>query len=504
VRLAGALLAMAGASAACDGTTVTLVTVKARPAVATAAALAVELGNGTATLTENFDLRALTLPVTFSVTTPTRAGTLTLKATATDEAGNTVGIGAGATQIDPGGRSEATILLDPADFIVNTQVAGAQRTSFAFGGGGRQLVAAPDGTFTIGFSDDCGVIGRCDVWGRRFTAEGAPVTTAIAASTAQFNINRTDIYGNDPALALDATGNLVVVWSTLTSIVCSALKPDGSIASATEVVLSDGTAPDRPAVALVGSHFAVAWQENAAGTGAPVIRVRLVDATCQPVVNATTGTTAAFTVSSIGAPDLPAAASSVDGAHAAIVWRSGTAIRGTFVDATGATNGEQALLDGGPDSTVWGPEVGGLDGGFGLVYGMRSISAGLPDGAFVLHRMSATGTLLGLETTVVNSTPDTRSAPAIARRSDGVIGVAWHECAGADGSGCGIQAVTLTPAGALIGAPMVVDTSTAGDQEDPSIGAVPGGFAVTWTDGSMAAPDKSETGIRARIIYPGS
>ncbi len=487
---------------ACDGTTVTVVTVSARPAVRDAATLAVEMGNDNATLTETFDLRGQAFPTTFSITTPDRAGALTLVATATDEAGVAVAIGQGGTTIDPGGRSQAAIMLEPADFIVNTQVAGEQRTAFAFGGGGKQLVATPEGTFTIAFSDDCGPLGRCDVWGRRFAANGAPVATAIAAGTAQFNINRTAIFGNDPALALGPTGTLVAVWSTLDEIVCSAIAPDGAIATATEVILSDGASPDRPAIAAVGNAFVVAWQELASGTGAAVIRVRLIDASCQPITNAATGSTAAFTVSSVGAPDLAAAASSIDGQRAAVVWRSGTVVRGTFVDATGAASGEVTLLDGGGDSVVWGLEVAGIDGGYGLVYGRRSTSAGLPDGGFILHRMGPTGTLLGVETTIVTPTPDTRSAPAIARRGDGAIGIAWHDCTGADGSGCAIRAIATTPGGALVGTPLVVDTSTAGDQVDPSIGALPDGFAVTWTDGSLAEPDKSETGIRARIIYP--
>ncbi|MCE9577835.1 MAG: hypothetical protein K8W52_32170 [Deltaproteobacteria bacterium] len=494
----GAALALG----ACDDTTVTVVTVNARPAVHGATTLSVEMGNDNATLTETFDLRGHGFPTSFSITTPTRAGALSLVATATDEAGIPVALGSTTATIDPGNRSQASLLLEPADFNVNTQVAGSQRTTWAFGAGARQLVAATDGTFTIAFSDDCGALVRCDVWGRRFTANGAPASSAIAAGTAQFNINRTDIFGNDPALALGPTGNLVAVWSTLDNIVCSAIGPDGSIASATEVILSDGAAPDRPAVAALGNRFVVAWQEQAQGTGAAVIRTRLVDASCQPALNSATGSTAAVTVSSVGTPDLAAAATALDGQHAAIVWRSGTAVRGTFMDATGMTNGEQALLEGGSDSVVWGLELAGIDGGYGLVYGHRSTSASLPDGGFVLRRMGPTGTLLGVETTIVTPTPDVQSAPAIARRGDGAIGIAWHDCTGADGSGCAIRAIATTPAGAVVGTPLVVDTSTAGDQTDPSIGALPDGFAVTWTDGSLAEPDKSETGIRARIVYP--
>jgi hypothetical protein len=507
-RIGPVALAAALAAAGCgDGVTVTVVHVDARPGVRDATSLSVELGNANATLTQDFDLGGRGFPTDFSVTTPGRSGVLDLTVRALDGDGAIVGIAAAQTAIDPGGQTNVDVLLAPADFQVNTDFAGAQRTVFYFSSGGRQIDATGDGTFTVAFSDDCGTLARCDEWGRRFDATGAAQTTVIAASDAQFNVNRSDIFGTDPAVAIGGDGTMIATWTTQDEIVCSAIAPDGSAATPLEVVLSGGTVPDHPGVAAMGTdRFLVAWQEDDATSGSPVIRARLVDRTCTPLVNPNSGDAGPFLVSSTTnpIPDQPAVAAAADGSAAAIVWHAGQTLRGRFLDATATLDaGDVPVLSVAPGDTLWGPQLTAIAGGWALVYGRVTADQTLPMGGYVMRRLDPTGGQLGLDTVVTQPTPDAFSSPSVASRADGAIAVAWHGCGtDGDGDGCGVWLQLVRPTGLPVAGRVQVDTTAAGDQTDASVTALPDGFAVAWTDGSMAGPDQSETGIRARIIYP--
>jgi hypothetical protein len=490
--------------AACGrGVSVTVVTVSARPSVHAAATLTVDLGNASSTLSQDFDLHGHSFPTTFSVSTPGRDGELTVTARAKDESGAVVGIGSASASIVQNDETDVALLLDPSDFPVNTQVAGAQRTVFYTSTGARQIAAGADGTFTAAWTDDCGSLARCDVWGRRFDKTGMAVATAIAAGTAQFNVNRTSVFGTDPSLTAGSDGSVLAVWSSYDpvgmvagNIVCSAIAPDGSAASPAEVTLSDGMVPQHPAIAPFGDLFAVVWQENRKTDNAPTIQLRFVDKTCTPqsaVLTLASSTTLP--------PDEPAIATSLDGTEAAIVWRSGTSVRGRFITGSSAL-GVDTLVIGPGNTELWGPELAPTKGGYALVYGAKSMDQ-LPNGGYVLHRVRQGGGDLGVETVISADAPDDVAVAAVAHRADGALAIAWHDCnTHGDGAGCGVFAQIVRPTGLAVGAPITVDTTTAGDQTDPSIVALPDAFAAAWTDGSMVPPDQSMTGIRARVLYP--
>ena len=508
-RLGPVALAAAFAAAGCgDGVTVTVVHVDARPGVRDATSLSVELGNANATLTQAFDLGGRGFPTDFSVTTPGRSGVLDLTVRALDGDGAIVGIAAAQTAIDPGGQTDVDVLLAPADFQVNTDFAGAQRTVFYFSSGGRQIAATGDGTFTVAFSDDCGTLARCDEWGRRFDATGAAQTTVIAASDAQFNVNRSDIFGTDPAVAIGSDGTMIATWTTQNEIVCSAIAPDGSAASPVEVVLSAGTVPDHPGVAAMGTNrFLVAWQEDDATSGNPVIRARLVDRTCTPLVNPNGGDAGPFLVSTTSnpLPDQPAVAAADDGSAAAIVWHAGQTLRGRFLDG-GATldGGDIPVLSVAPGDTLWGPQLAAIDGGWALVYGRVTADQTLPHGRLRpaptrSDRRPARPRHRGHPADPRRVLVAQRREPR-RRRDRGRLARLRHRRRRRRLRG-------LAPAGPSHRAPgrRAGSRSTppsAGDQTDASVAALPDGFAVAWTDGSMAGPDQSETGIRARIVYP--
>src|SRR5207247_1352893 len=116
---------------------------------------------------------------------------------------------------------------------------------------GSQIAAGDDGTFTVGFTDDCGSLSRCDVWGCRFDVDGRLVSTEIQASDQQFNINVSDVFGNDPALAVGDDGTMLAAWSTFNEILAVVITPSGGTTSSIETTLSTGDSPGDPAVAAL-------------------------------------------------------------------------------------------------------------------------------------------------------------------------------------------------------------------------------------------------------------
>jgi hypothetical protein len=97
------------------------------------------------------------------------------------------------------------------------------------------------------------------------------------------------------------------------------------------------------------------------------------------------------------------------------------------------------------------------------------------------------------------------AVPALAvRAQDGAIAVAWADRdVGGDGDGLGVRLRLLGKDGTLCGGEMQVNSTTAGDQFEPSLVALAdAAFLVSFTDGSMASPDQSGNAVRARYVYP--
>lgn len=503
--------------AACEPTvTVTVVTIEVRPAVHDVDTIEITFGNDNATLEQSFTVTGREFPLTFSVETPGRTGALTITARALDADAHLAALGEATAEILPDQTAAATLLLDPADFPVNTSVAGQQRLSWNRSSAGAQLAAGLDGTFTIGFSDDCGALGRCDLWGRRFDVTATPVSTLIAASDVQFNINRTEVFGNDPALAVSANGTMLAAWSTFDEILAVAITSDGDAVAATETTVSTGTSPSDPQVAaLPGGSFLITWTETDTLSGDDLVRARMMTAAGTPAVSPETGNDLPFTINTdtLGTPTSASVAASGDGLQVGFAWQLGNAIHVRFTNTGGllvpATELEIANYPVADD--VWGPQIiASPDGRFLVAWGHRTFGGGaFDDGAIVVRKIAAPiATQVGFESIagrgLADSFEDRFTRVAIAADPDGAVLVSWQGCgAGGDDNGCGVIGQLMRDSGLPVGPPFVINTTTESDQLSPSLASLGGGaFAATWTDDSRAAPDTSETGIRARILYP--
>jgi hypothetical protein len=493
------------AAAACADPAYTVVTVEARPAVTGVRTLEVSLANGSSTQTEAFAVDGRDFPLTFSVGTGERAGELAITVDALDAAGDRIADGATTAPLT-GGDGAATVMLEPADFLVNTSFVGDQALAFRAEAGGRQVAVSPTGVATIGWSDSCQVVGRCDVFGRRFDATGRPVTTALAAGPGEFIVNRTDVTGYEPSVATNAAGTTLAVWSTGGELLAVAVDAGGDALTPFETEIATGTTPSTPAVtAIADGRFVVAWTERAPAGTQYLVRARYLGTDGRPAVNPITLTDVAFTVSTTVLADgnPPAIAWLNEGAALAIAWRSGSTIRGRFYASSGQPRvGNDGIFVTRPAVDLLGePQLAAIDRDVALLYPRTTSDGGdADDGQLRVRRLSSTGALVGSEQIVTDGVEPT---PAALASSATGLAVAWTTCgADSDGDGCAVRVRRLDPSLAPLGPARLANSVTAGDQLQPSLAFLPDGSVIlAWTDGSTTAPDRDGDGIRARIVY---
>ncbi|HVX14224.1 MAG TPA: DUF4214 domain-containing protein [Pirellulales bacterium] len=116
------------------------------------------------------------------------------------------------------------------------------------------------------------------------------------------------------------------------------------------------------------------------------------------------------------------------------------------------------------------------------------------------QRYNATGTAQGSEFRVNTHTTGDQIYPTVGMDSAGDFVVGW-ESDGQDGSGYGVYAQRYNAAGTAQGSEFQVNTTTVGDQEQPSLAVdSTGGFLIAWesADGNglgVYAQDYSPTGV---------
>lgn len=501
-------LALVGAGltcAACGGDDpITVVEVRARPAVTDATQLVVGLANGSSTQTESFAVGGRDFPLTFSVETPGRSGELRLEIEARDSGGQAIAHGGAAIDLTDG-RTDLQVMLEPDDFVVNTTYAGSQDLAFRFDAGGRQLSVADDGRFTIGWSDTCVTVGRCDVFGRRFDASGHPIDTAIAAGDGQFNLNQTDgDVGYEPSLAVDRAGNTAALWSTGTDLFAVVIDDAGAHVTATETVVVTGTGPGTPGVtALPDGRYVAVWTEDGVAPGPYKVMGRYLAANGTPTNNPVTNNNLAFPISltALTTDRGPAVVALGDASAIAVAWQRADTIVGRFFGSTGAPLGPEVTLATHTGEELGPPQLARLGTDVVMIYRRATIGGDADDGQLILRRYTPAGAGVGAAVIVAD---DVEAGPAaLAVRGDDV-GVAWAACnAGGDGAGCGIRFraydSNLTPRTE----PIAVNSTTSGEQEDPSLGWLPDrSVVVAYSDTSATAPDRNDGAVRARVIYP--
>ncbi|HEY6034802.1 MAG TPA: hypothetical protein VIV58_11095 [Kofleriaceae bacterium] len=490
------------ALAACNSGSYLVVTVNARPTVHDVDSLAVtQMNNGTSR-TDSLSLDGHTFPATFSISIDSRTGELDLAIDGKASDGTVMAHGIATTMTDAG---DATVQLDPADFVVNTDYAMDQFLTTDFETVGFQLAATSDDKWTAVFRNTC--TDTCNVFARTFGSDGLPVRTAAAAGTNQYQISSTTTTDLAyPAIASAGTSS-IAVWDFTdtvgggTGIACRGIDPTGALTAGQRPLATD--AADTAVVSpLANGNFAVSWQVY----GPNAVHTILAKPDCT-----TFGTMPTVVSSTAGATDGPYRSSvAANGTGLLYAWITDDAVRVRAASTTGTffPLPEAALTPTPAGMQAEAVRVAPL--GTGYAVAIRYISTTAGPGQIVLAKTSATGLIMGTPVLISDKTgsdfTNGRRGFGIATRADGVTLLVWAQCddgsAGACDGRLDVYGRKVDATGMPVGDPFLIPTTTVGSQTDPSVVALSNAFAVAWTDDSKVAPDTDGTAVRARVIYP--
>lgn len=499
------LASLATLAAGCADDTFLVVTVDKRPAVHEATKLKVTLSNAGSMRTDDLELAGHDFPVTFSLSAPGRGGELGISVDALDSNGALVGRGAGQATLT---SDSASVTLDSADFVVNTDVANNQFLTSDFEAVGLQLAATMNGTWMTTWRDDCTT---CDIYGRRFDQTGLPVTSVLAASTNAFKVNTTlTTAGAFPAIASSPTATLVF-WDfqdtvgTAQGVACRVITDTGA-GSPSQTSIALESADVVTAAPLRNGNFAVSWQTfQSAAPAMEVIHSQLVKPDCTTVSGTTNVTTISARQTQTSLGHYRSHVASV-GNTILYVWVAEDAVNVRTATLGNTPQAEIVLIPKTSQFIVDFVRVVPWGSGFALAVRWSSASGATTDpGKIEVYRLSEIGQIQGSPILVTDkSRTDFASDKSfgLAHGSNDSLMITWHVCETGAGS-CEVYGRLLDPSGTPTSEAFVVPTSTGSDQINPSVAALPdGAFVVAWNDSSGLDPDRSGSAVRARIIYP--
>jgi hypothetical protein len=175
-------------------------------------------------------------------------------------------------------------------------------------------------------------------------------------------------------------------------------------------------------------------------------------------------------------------------------------IRGQAYNSDGSARGGEFLINTTTEDTQWDPSVTDLaDGGFVVTWEDRSETGGDTDGEAVRGQaFNADGTRRGDEFLVNSFSAGRQQEPSVTGLSDGGFVVAW-ESANLQSNDFDVAARLFDANGAPRGSEFTVNSITVENQDDPSVSSLSdGGFVVVWGDGSGAGEDTRPNAIRGQ------
>ncbi|MCP5155360.1 MAG: tandem-95 repeat protein [Ectothiorhodospiraceae bacterium] len=314
---------------------------------------------------------------------------------------------------------------------------------------------------------------------------------------------------DEPAVAALSGGGFVVVWTSFgqdgdaDGIYAQRYTAEG-VPTGPEFQVSTTQVGNQNTARVTGTAdggFVVSWTDQSGIDGsASAVLAQRFDAS-----GATLGAEFRVNTTTSNSQDRPELAG-LPGGGFVVVWQdngsadgSGFGVFGQRYDATGTAVGAQFQVNTEFSSSQFEPVVTALTGG-GFVVAWTSVTSatagdGNGQGVFA-QRYDAAGTPLGGEFRINTTTANDQDQPSIAALADGGFVVAWTS-RNQDGSFQGIYAQRHDASGAPVGVEFRVNTTTSNDQFDSAVvGLDDGGFVVTWTDDGGA--DGSGFGVFAQ------
>jgi len=349
------------------------------------------------------------------------------------------------------------------------------------------------------------------IQGRIFFSNGLP-----AGPQDQVNTFTTSEQAN-PAVAVDADGDFVVVWVSFVSysvewdIRGQRYGSNGLPAGGEFQVNTYSTEYQfNPAVAMdADGDFVVVWQSRGSfydDDWGYSIQGQRFDSDGNPAGNQ-------FQVNSYtsGDQEHPAVGMSADGDFV-VVWdsdRSGgtdsadLSIQGRIFSSAGAPITPQAQVNNYTNGNQFEPDVGVNDAGQFVVVWSSLGSNGDDNDSYSIQRRvySSTGAPIGLQTQVNTYTTGVQLSPAVGVDIEDNSVVVWRssESDGNDSSSNSIQGRLYDPNGQSAGGQFQVNTYTTGGQSYPAVDFdVEGRFVVVWTSYESAGDDNSGRSIQGQ------
>ncbi|WP_374498923.1 DUF4347 domain-containing protein [Zoogloea sp.] len=325
-----------------------------------------------------------------------------------------------------------------SETLVNTSTSGTQTVNWS----SKSIAMDANGNYVIIWMDgsdasDTGI----GIYGQRYNASGV-------AQGAQFHVN-TYTFDNqrDPQVAMDASGNFVVVWESTgqdgssNGIYAQRYNSSG-VAQGSEFRVNSTTTYDQlePAVAMDASgNFVIAWQSWS-----------------QDLANS-------------------------NGIYAQRYNSSGVAQGGEFLVNTYTTDSQTE------------PSVA-MDASGNFIIAWQSFGQDGNNEGIYAKRYNSSGVVQGSEFHVSTYTTSNQDLPVVAMDTSGNFVIVWESAQ--DGSGNGIYGQRYNSSGVAQGGEFRINTTTADQQQNPAVTMLAGGgFVVTW---QSMAQDGSFDGVYMR------
>jgi Ca2+-binding RTX toxin-like protein len=179
-----------------------------------------------------------------------------------------------------------------------------------------------------------------------------------------------------------------------------------------------------------------------------------------------------------------------------------SSIKAQIFDASGNKVGGEFLVNFNTLNAQSQPAIAGVaSGGFVVCWADSSGQGGDADKTSVKAQIfDASGTKVGGEFRVNTTTANDQQDPSVTALASGGFVVSWADSTG-DASAGGIKAQIFDASGNRVGNEFLVNTATFNFQDQPTITSLSsGGFVVSWSDLSGQGLDASGRGIKAQIF----
>ncbi|MEL6225184.1 MAG: Calx-beta domain-containing protein, partial [Cyanobacteria bacterium J06627_8] len=312
----------------------------------------------------------------------------------------------------------------------------------------------------------------------------------------EFQVNTTTIDSqDDPNVAVDAQGNYVVVWQSgddgsNSGIFAQRYDRFGNAIGGEIEIAADDTRPEfDPVVGMdANGNFVVSWTDD--GGDNNEVRARRFDSDGNALGDA-------FLVNTETADnqDTPDIAMNANGQFV-ITWESlgqdgdSNGIFAQVYDAAGNPVGDEIAVNDITNGSQDDPVVA-IDDSGNFVIAWEDSSTDIE--TVNARRFDSTGNPIGDSFVVSTTAGIDHDTPDIAMNASGEFVIAWESFDDLDGDRHGIFAQRYNNAGERIGDEIAVNTTTAEDQDEPSVAIdADGNFLITWESDDQ---DGSEEGI---------